>query len=215
MKAICVVLLLVTTVLFGQKKEYDLHLLFASKKLTAYNRNVSLLEDGKMKGIQLDENADEGIVWLNDVTFSTGTIEIDLRGKDVFQRSFIGIAFHAANDSTYDAVYFRPFNFHAEDPIRKIHAVQYVSHPTFTWKKLRDEQNGIYEKALVNPPDPNKWFHVRTEILSEEIKVYVNDDKVPSLVVKKISAIKTGKFGVWVGDGSGGEFANLRVSRNK
>jgi len=151
------------------------------------------------------------IVWLNDITFSNGTIEIDLRGQDVFQKSFLGIAFHGVNDSTYEAVYFRPFNFHAKDSIRKIHAVQYISHPVFTWRKLRDEQNGIFEKQLVNPPDPNGWFHARIVVSEENVNVFVNEDKIPSLTVKKIGDIKSGKVGLWVGDGSGGEFSYFRI----
>ncbi len=213
MKIVVVFLLFISSVSFGQKKEYDLYSLFGKNKLTAYHRNVSLLEDNKIKGIKLDENSGEGIVWLNDITFSTGTIYIDLRGKDVLQKSFVGVAFHGVNDSTYDAIYFRPFNFHAVDPIRKIHAVQYISHPTYTWKKLRDEQNGIYEKALVNPPDPNAWLHARIEVTATDIKVYVNDDQLPSLTVKKISTVASGKIGVWVGDGAGGDFANLRITK--
>src|SRR6187551_3990527 len=108
---------------FAQTSKYDLKLLFSEKKLTTYNRNAGLLNDGNIKGINLDENSGGGIAWINGATFSTGTIEIDLRGKDVLQKSFVGVAFHASNDSTYEAIYFRPFNFHAEDPVRKIHAV--------------------------------------------------------------------------------------------
>jgi hypothetical protein len=200
---------------FGQKIKYDLQSLLSEKKLTTYNRNTSLLNDGKMKGVALNENSGGGIAWLSGVTFSTGTIEIDLRGKDVLQKSFIGIAFHASNDSTYEAIYFRPFNFKTEDPIRKIHAVQYISHPIFHWKKLRDEQNGVFEKALVNPPDPNGWFHARIEVTVDTVVVFVNDDKEPSLTVKRISNASDGKIGLWVGEGSGGDFANLIITGKK
>lgn len=206
-------LLLLTLNSFAQKKQFDLQSLFKEKKLTAYNRNISSSADKKTRGINLDENSGEGIVWLNDVTFSTGTLDIDLRGKDAFQKSFLGLAFHASNDSTYDAIYFRPFNFHATDSVRKIHAVQYISHPIYTWKKLREERNGTYEKALVNPPDPNAWFHARIEVTDDEVQVYVNDDTVPSLTIKKISAVKGGKVGLWTGESSGGEFANLQITK--
>ena len=36
----------------------------------------------------------KGMVWLKDVGFTQGTIDIDLRGKNVFLQSFPGIAFH-------------------------------------------------------------------------------------------------------------------------
>ncbi len=57
------------------------------------------------------QNPDAGIAWINDIRFSDGIIEFDVKGKNVLQQSFVGFAFHGSNDSTYDAVYFRPFNF--------------------------------------------------------------------------------------------------------
>ncbi|MDJ1493795.1 DUF1080 domain-containing protein [Cytophagaceae bacterium DM2B3-1] len=190
---------------------YDLASLLEQKKLTVYNRTIYLSDD-KM-AVKLNEKDREGIVWLNGITFGNGTIEIDLKGKDVLQRSFLGVAFHGVNDSTYDAVYFRPFNFHAKDSIRRIHAVQYISHPVYTWSKLREERNGVYEKAVISPPDPNNWFHARIEVVGETVQVYVNDVKTASLTIKKLNDRKDGKIGLWVGDGSDGEFKNLKITR--
>ena len=200
--------------LSAQKKEFDLASLLESGKITTVNSKASVINDQK-KGIHLGENSGEGIAWINGVTFSSGTIEFDVRGKDVVQQSFVGAAFHGANDSTFDVVYFRPFNFHAKDSIRKIHAVQYVSHPVYTWNKLRQERNGVYEKALINPPDPNGWFHARIEIAGDQVTVFVNDDKKPSLTVTKLTSVTTGKLGLWVGGGSGGDFANLKITPKK
>ena len=112
---------------------------------------------------------------------------------------------------TYDAVYFRPFNFRAEDPARRIRAVQYVSHPTYTWQKLRAEQPGKYEKGVNPVPDPNGWFHARIVVASPSVTVYVNDAKEPSLVVNQLSDRKKGLIGLWVGNTSGGDFANLKI----
>jgi len=211
MKIIIVSLcVLVSFTSLSQAKKYDLKSYYTDKKLSVVNRTASL-EDNHVVISEADDG--EGIAWLKDVTFANGTIEIDLRGQDVLQKSFLGIAFHGTDDATYDAIYFRPFNFHATDPVRKIHAVQYISHPTYTWKKLRDEKNGIYEKALVNPPDPNGWFHARIVVAGENISVFVNDDKAPSLTVTKISTVKDGKVGLWVGSGSGGSFSNLVITR--
>jgi len=200
--------------LSAQQKEFDLPALLQSGKLTAVNSTVTAIDDQK-KGIHIAQKSGEGIVWINDVTFSSGTIEFDVRGKDELQKSFLGVAFHGADDTTFDVVYFRPFNFHATDPIRKIHAVQYVSHPTYTWKKLRDEKNGIYEKAVINPPDPNGWFHARIEIAGDQITVFINDDKTPSLTVTKLTALNTGKLGLWIGGELGGDFADLKITQKK
>src|SRR5688572_13569437 len=145
----------------GQKQSFDLQQLLKEKKLIAINGKVVPITDGNKKGVSMVPGFEEGVVWLKDVTFSTGTIEVDLRGKDVLQKSFIGIAFHGVDSITHDIVYFRPFNFRSTDPVRRIHAVQYVSEPEFPWHKLREEKNGIYEKGIDPPPLATDWFHAR------------------------------------------------------
>jgi len=162
--------------------------------------------------VKLDERLEEGLAKITDAFFTTGVIEVDLKGKDVLQRSFVGIAFHVQNDSTYEAIYFRPFNFHASDPVRKIHAVQYIAHPTYTWRKLRDERNGEFEKGIDNAPDPNGWFHTKIEITSQEVLVYVNGSITPSLKVTRLYSENSGGIALWAGDGSGGEYKNLTIT---
>jgi hypothetical protein len=199
------------------QKSFKINLLeeFKQGKLVPVNRKIEATENPKNQAIRLSEEDNEGLIWLKNKQFSQGTIEIDLKGKDVFQRSFLGLAFHAQNDSTYDAIYFRPFNFYAKDSIRFIHAVQYISHPKFTWKKLRDEQNGKFEKAIQNAPNPNEWFHAKIEITTKEVKVYVENRIEPVLIIQKLNNFSTGKIGLFVGDGSGGEFANLTILNKK
>jgi len=135
-----------------------------------------------------------------------------MRGKDALQRSFIGIAFHGLNDSTYDAVYCRPFNFFAKDSVRRIHAIQYIAHPFFTWKKLREERNAAFEKEILNPPDPNDWFSLKLVIRGSTIKAYINDLSIPSLVVEKLNNRNDGRVGIFTGDGSGGDFKTVSIS---
>ena len=197
---------------YGQKQSFDLQQLLKEKKLITINGKVVPITDGNRKGVSLVPGFQEGVVWLKDVTFSTGTIEIDLRGKDVFQKSFIGIAFHGVDSVTQDIVYFRPFNFQAEDPIRKIHAVQYVSHPDFTWDKLREEKNGIYEKGIDPPPSPKDWFHAKIVVGDTQIKVYVNNASTPSLTVDKLNTRKSGLIGL-SNEGLAGDFANLTITK--
>jgi len=196
----------------AQPVAYDLGKLFRNNTITTVNRHASN-ENGNV--LKLDAARREGIAWLTDLTFSAGTIDIDLKGKDILQRSFLGVAFHGVNDSTYDAVYFRPFNFRSTDPVRKIHAVQYISHPTYTWKRLREDRNGIFEKGLISPPDPDAWFHARIVVSKRSVQVFVNDDNVPSLVIESLNERTTGKLGLWVGDESDGEFRNLVVTPAK
>jgi hypothetical protein len=197
------------------KKPLNLPQLFGDKKLTVYNRNAEVTNDAGKNCIVMDERLDAGIAWINDLSFSSGTIEIDLKGQDVEQKSFLGIAFHGAGDTTYDAVYFRPFNFRSADSAKKIHQVQYVSHPVYTWQKLRKEKNGIYEKAVHPVPDPDGWFHFKIVVTKKEVLVYVNDADAPSLTVTLLDEREKGKLGLWAGDGSGGKFANLSIKEDQ
>lgn len=193
----------------------DLKQVYDKGATQVVNRSAGSFSDNTKAGIRIGEASGEGLVLLKDKTFSTGTIEVDLKGQDVFQKSFLGIAFHVANDSTYDAVYFRPFNFRAADSVRRIHAVQYISHPQFPWQRLREERNAQYEKAVLPVPDPNDWFHARIEVGEQDVRVYVNNANTPSLQVQKLNGRTHGGLALWTGDGSGGSFANLVVKAIK
>lgn len=155
-----------------------------------------------------------GVIWLDGVSFTEGTIECDILGKSAPRGSnFLGIAFHGADDITYDCVYFRPFNFRAENPEGARHAVQYISHPQWTWNKLRTEKTGQYEKPIVPPPDGDAWFRAKIVVTGRKVSVFVNDAATPSLVVEKLNARTGGRIGIWGGDaGEGGHFANLRIT---
>ena len=70
--------------------------------LKVFNRSVSSLSDGARKGVRLSEDAGDGVAYLQGVEFTNGTIELDVRGKDVQQQSFVGVAFHGVDGTTYD-----------------------------------------------------------------------------------------------------------------
>jgi hypothetical protein len=127
-----------------------------------------------------------------------GTIGFDVRGQDVPQQSFVGVAFHGANAKAFDAVYFRPFNFKATDPVSRGHAVQYHSLPVYSWDKLRADQPGKYERAVNPVPDPNAWFHARIVIADPKVSVFVGDATDPCLVVNALNGRMTGMVGLWV-----------------
>lgn len=188
--------------------KYDLPKLLSQHRLEIQNRQI--VADGI--GVHLSAAAGDGVAWINGVDFSDGTIEADLKGTDIEQQSFVGIAFHGISPNTLDAVYFRPFNFRSADSVKRIHMVQYVSHPNYTWQVLREKFNGQYEKGLSQPPDPNGWFHIRIEVHSPYIRVFVNGDKSPCLSVKQLSNRRSGKLGLWVGNTADGYFKNLTVT---
>lgn len=199
----------------GQKKpiEPDLAALADGKGLNASNRTISRLADGARKGVRLSEAQGEGPAYLPGIEFANGTIELDIKGKDVQGASFVGVAFHGVDGTTYDAIYFRPFNFKTDDKARVHRAVQYISHPAHPWQKLRADQPGQYEKPVQPVPDPNGWFHARIVVASPKVSVFVDDAKEPCLTVTQLSDRKKGLVGIWVGNGSGGDFANLKIVR--
>jgi hypothetical protein len=192
--------------------KYDLYSLSQSNQLQVFNRKVTGFSEKDKKGIRFSSSVNDGFAWLTGVTFSNGTIELDIRGKDEFQRSFVGVAFHGVDDSTFDAIYFRPFNFQTKDPVRKIHAVQYVSEPEYTWQFLRDKFNGQCEKAVNPAPKGNEWFHVKIIVKYPQIMVFVNASPEACLTVDKLNKRTNGKIGIWVGNNSDGDFANLQIT---
>ena len=191
----------------------DLGALLDSKALTLFNRTASRATDGARKAIHLGEAEGDGGAFLSGVEMANGTIDIDLRGKDVRQGSFLGVVFHGVDAMTYDAVYFRPFNFKAADPANRSHAVQYHSLPAYTWQRLRNEQPGKYEQPVSPAPDPNAWFHARVVVANPNVKVFVNGAADPCLSVTLLNDRTKGLTGLWVGNNSGGDFANLTITR--
>jgi Domain of Unknown Function (DUF1080) len=179
------------------------------------NRKASFFEENGKKGVQFDSGKGEGVAWLNDYKFKNGTIEFDVKGKDVLQKSFVGIAFQAIDETNYEVVYFRPFNFKSTDADRRSHAVQYIASPDFGWKKLRDESPAKYEQPVEPAPDPNAWFHARVVIDGKKVSVFVNGATEPSLTVEKLVESRDGRIGIWVGDDSDGSFANLKIKQTK
>lgn len=193
----------------AQQKEFipDLLKVKDSTIWSPFNRKV--VYNG---AVYLDERNGDGMLWLKNFNFANGRIELDLKGKNETGKSFIGVAFHGLNDSTYDAIYFRPFNF--KNTERSNHSVQYISHPKFTWYKLRDENPGKYENNVKPVPNPDEWFHATIVIEYPVVKVFVDNAEEPSLIVNQLSSRKAGRLGLWVGNTSDGLFKNLKVISN-
>jgi hypothetical protein len=174
-------------------------------------RGKSALKVTPTKNMFYDE--DKWLLLFDGIEFDNATIEFDALGKDEPpQSNFLGVAFHATDDSEHDAVYYRPFNFIAKDPIRRSHAVQYVSYPQYTWRNLREKHTNKFEKPVSPASSGDNWFHAKIEINKPTIKAYINNSDEPSLIVDTIQIRKAKKFGLWCGPGAGGYFSNLKVT---
>jgi hypothetical protein len=149
------------------------------------------------------------------VRFTTGTIDVDLRGRGPADRSFVGVAFAVADDTHFEAVYFRPFNFRAPDAEHRARAVQYVAWPLHPFEDLRARWPGVYEAAVAPAPDPAQWFHARIEVGCDTVRVFVDDGAQPCLVVKRLRNTDPTRTGDAVGllvDSREGAFADLRIT---
>ena len=183
-----------------------------NKKIEAVNRTISQYPTDE-NAVEMNVNNSDGLGILKEIEFDKGLIEVELKGENNPGKSFIGIAFNIQNNETYEVVYFRPFNFVAEEQIRKDHMVQYIFHPEFTWRKLRDERTGEFEDEIPIPPNPDGWFLAKIKITSEKIEVYVDELPEPVLSIDRLTAPKSKKIGIWTGFGSSGRFRNLILKK--
>jgi hypothetical protein len=195
-------------------QQVDLTTRLSAGKLRAVNREVSALP-GSRPGVHVTEKEGPGAVWIEGSDFAQGTIEVDVRGRDMQQRSFVGVAFHRMDDATYEAVYVRPFNFRATDPARRENAVQYMAVPEFDWPRLRKEFPSEFENPVDPSVAPTEWVPLRLVVNNKTVQVFVGGAAAPALEVRKLGSNDRGLVGLWVGNNSDGDFANLRVTPMK
>ncbi|MFO1316548.1 MAG: hypothetical protein U1F58_13170 [Burkholderiales bacterium] len=175
----------------------------------------ALAADGR-RGARLSGTSDSalgkvGLALVEGLAFETGTIEVELKGRNVRGRSFLGVAFNVAGENRFEAVYFRPFNFRADDVFRR-RAVQYIAWPDFTWERLRRERPDTFEGPIDPVPDPDGWFHARVDVTATQVRVFVDAAATPTLVVERLPTGARGRqVGLFV-DASDGTFANFRVT---
>jgi hypothetical protein len=176
------------------------------------NRAVKVIEQDGRVVVEFDALPGDGMARLDGLSFTTGEIECDILGRSApVQGSFIGIAFGVQSPETYEAVYFRPFNFRSEDPARRAHSVQYIAHPEWTWGRLRQERPGRFESAIEPAPDGDRWLHVRIVVGASKVEAFVDGAAAPCLSVDRLAGSRTGAVALWVGNNSPGKFANLKI----
>jgi len=213
-KGIIVLAIILFSMNLFSQQQINLSDKFNNQKIKSVNRTITIYGD-QQDAIELNTDNSSGIGIIEDLEFEKGIIEIDLLGENNPGKSFIGVAFNIQDEETYEAVYFRPFNFVAEEQIRRDHMVQYIFHPEFTWNKLREERTGEFEKGIITPPNPDDWFKARIHIKENVVEVYVNGLSEPSLIVNRLSLPKSKKIGVWTGFGSSGRFKNLKTTNQE
>jgi hypothetical protein len=152
---------------------------------------------------------------VKDTSFRDGTIEVAVAGKPgagagAGARGFIGIAFRL-RDNKYEYIYLRPTNGRADDQVRRNHSTQYSSHPEFDFARLRQESPEKYESYV--DLQPGMWTKYRIEIDGRKARLYVNGAEQPSLIVNDLKMEpQEGGVALWVGPGTEGYFAGLKIT---
>ncbi|MEO6760379.1 MAG: hypothetical protein ABIO24_13055 [Saprospiraceae bacterium] len=161
---------------------------------------------------------EEPILLLPVKDFENGTIEAEISGEPgggagQGARGFVGIAFRIAEDvRKYDAFYLRPTNGRADDQVRRNHSAQYISHPAWTWNRLRTEEPKKYESYV--DLVPGEWTRVRIEVDGLTARLYVHGNAQPTLIVNDLKQGSTkGQTGLWIGPGTIGHFRNIKVTK--
>ena len=183
------------------------------QKLRVVNRQASKLDD--RNGVRLSGAPGNGVAWIEGSDFQTGTIEVDVRGQESLGQLYVGIAFHRKSDDSYEAVYLRPFNFRAADPVRKQHALQYILLPDYDWPRLREDYAEQFENPVDASLEPTGWVRLRVAMDAHKLQIFAGPVTQPTLEVRKLGELSGGQVGLWVGNDSGGDFANLVMTPTK
>jgi hypothetical protein len=173
---------------------------------------VKVIKDSMIK--EIDEAT---FVKIKDLEFKDGTIEVMVLSRLHIKarpsdRGFIGIAYRInADNSKFECMYIRPTNGRANDQVRRNHSTQYFSFPDFKFSRLRKEAPEMYESYA--DMGLNEWIKIKIEVKGNQAKLYLNDNKQPSLLVNdlKMGADATGALGLFVDVGTEGYFRDLKV----
>jgi hypothetical protein len=149
--------------------------------------------------------------------FKNETIEVDilsrLNGKALPDpRAFVGLAYRVVAEARFESVYLRPLNGRKTNPPspREKHAIQYFAYPNWKFDRLRKEYpDGRYEAGADIADD--EWITLKLDIDDARVGVLINGKEELALTDTK-AVPEAGGIGLWVGRGTEGYFANLRIT---
>jgi hypothetical protein len=200
---------------------------FDKNKLEAVNVSLSIEKLMGKKVIKLVKDSsikkvdEPTFVKINGINFKNGVIEVKvlsrlLKNAPDFARGFIGIAFRINDSNTkYESIYIRPVNARVDDQVRRNHSIQYYSYPDYKFDRLRAASPEKYESYA--DMQMNKWITIRIEVRETQAKLFLDNNKQPSLIVNdlKHGADLSGAIGLWVEVGTEGYFSDLKISTLK
>lgn len=175
---------------------------------------LKIIKDSTIKAV--DEAT---FVKVKDIDFQDGTIEVKvlsrlLKTARPSDRGFIGIALRInEQNSAFECIYIRPTNGRADDQVRRNHSIQYFAFPDFKFDRLRKEFPEKYESYA--DMGLNEWIKMKIVVKGKQAKLFLNDNKQPSLVVNdlKLGENTAGALGLFVDVGTEGYFRDLMVTK--
>ena len=84
--------------------------------------------------------------------------------------------------------------------------------PDYDWPRLRKEFPEEFENPVDKSIVPTDWVPLRVVVKGPKIQIYVGSGSSPALEVRKLGQQNGGNVGLWTGNTSDGDFANLRIS---
>jgi len=186
-------------------------------------KTAKLIKDFQSRGKQptpedFEPLSSSYLVVFETIEFNQGTIEAEIAGSlssnaSGQARGFVGIAWNVQDDKTYDCIYLRPTNGRANDQQRRNHSVQYISHPDWTWYRLRKEMPSKYEAYVDIVPD--EWIKVKIVVEDQSAKLYINEVEQPTLIINNLKTGREagGNVALWIHSSTIGRFSNLKITR--
>lgn len=186
-------------------------------------KTAKLIKDFQSRGKQptpadFEPLSSSHLVVFETIEFKQGTIEAEIVGSlssnaSGQARGFVGIAWNVQDDKTYDCIYLRPTNGRANDQQRRNHSVQYISHPDWTWYRLRKEMPSKYESYVDIVPD--EWTKVKIVVEDQSAKLYINEVEQPTLIINDLKTGREpgGNVALWIHSSTIGRFSNLKITR--
>lgn len=182
---------------------------------------VTVSEEARRRVAQLpieQQSQLETFAVLAGTDFADGVIEAEVAGAPAPDapagaRGFVGIAFRLQRDlKTYDAFYLRPTNGRANDQERRNHAAQYISHPDWTWDRMRRETPSRYEAYVDLVPD--EWTRIRIEVRGDTARLFVHGQAQPTLIVNDVKSGRAarGSVALWINPGTVAHFRDVRLT---
>lgn len=196
-----------------------------TNRLDAVNVSMSIVKlmgSEVLKAIKdstVKETAGPTFVKIKGLDFINGAIEVKvlsrlLKNAPESARGFIGIAFRINDSNTrYESIYLRPNNARVDDQVRRNHTIQYYSYPDYKFDRLRKESPERYESYA--DMEMNKWITMRIEVKGTQAKLFLDNNKQPSLIVSdlKHGSGLSGTIGLWVDFGTEGYFKDLKIKK--